>query len=828
MKKIVKLMTLLMLFVISNMTFAARVSEQSAKSVAANFCHIDSSNMVLNYTSTNSTTVLFYVFGYKDGFVLVAADDRVQPILGYSTEGRPFIPPKENDTTFGNNFLGLMNTYNKVIKYVIDNDLPGTVDITYKWSTYKTGGYVPQSPTMIVTPLLTTTWGQGWPYNSLCPVDPLGSGGRVWAGCVSVAMAQILKFLCSPISPTVGLGNFSYQSGSYPVTSANFNTNYYWSLMPNSTSTVDTNISKAIYHQAVGVMSQWGNSNTNVIYSSGEDPMTRELKNYYKMSSTNLSYITKADYTTIQWDSILQSELSSGRPMVYDGDGNISHTFDCDGVDNSGLYHFNFGWEGSYDGYYSLGNINPGGNNLTNNQHAIIGIKLNDGSTLTTNTTWTGSMTFYTNICVPDSITLTINAGANIKFAPGCGLYIFGRIICNGTSTNPIILTALNTTAGWNGVRFDNNYNARLVMAGNNPSIFNYTNVSYSMSSGITCVAYGKVTLNHCRIHHNHGIWGAGVSVWYVPINMYYCELDSNNASSLGGGIAITTTDTLSSLMHHNNIHNNTANSGGGFYLFNVNNITLESNTVSYNQAGDGAAGTLMYGTPTLTNNTFCNNNASSTGGALLLENCNANIINNLIANNSSSAAGGGIQCQQNSAPNLVTNDILYNTSPAGAGINLVSNCNANIKDCIIFGNYATNFGSQIALGTTDCDPFFDHCDIQGGLAGFGGPGSGSNYTTGNYTNNIDSNPLFVSPSGGTGSGYNGLTANWQLLSTSPCINAGDTTGISNLLPAVDLAGNPRITNTTIDMGAYEYLCVAVPVSVTIVANQNPVCPNTT
>jgi len=62
---------------------------------------------------------------------------------------------------------------------------------------------------------------------------------------------------------------------------------------------------------------------------------------------------------------------------------------------------------------------------------------------------------------------------------------------------------------------------------------------------------------------------------------------------------------------------------------------------------------------------------------------------------------------------------------------------------------------------------------------------------------------MFVAPSAGVGSGYNGLTADWSLQSSSPCVNAGDTTGVSNLLPALDLAGNPRI-NGIIDMGGYE------------------------
>jgi len=60
---------------------------------------------------------------------------------------------------------------------------------------------------------------------------------------------------------------------------------------------------------------------------------------------------------------------------------------------------------------------------------------------------------------------------------------------------------------------------------------------------------------------------------------------------------------------------------------------------------------------------------------------------------------------------------------------------------------------------------------------------------------NIDADPDFESL----------LSTNFQLNPGSPCINAGnpDTTGIN--LPMFDLAGNPRISLDTIDMGANEY-----------------------
>jgi len=637
-------------------------------------------------------------------------------------------------------------------------------------------------------------------------------------------MAQIMRFWSAP---TVGLGSFHYQSGTYPVTSANFNTTYNWANMPNSTSTVNADISKIIYHSAVAVMSQWGATSTYVAYSSDEDPMTRAFCNYWKMASSSINYLQKVNYTDAQWNTYLQNELTSGRPIYYRGDGSISHAWVCDGVDNTNLYHFNFGWSGNYNGYYSLGNINPGGNTLTNNQCAITGIKpVTDGSTLTTNTTWSGNMTFTTNIWVPDSLTLTISAGAVIKFAPGCGLYVFGKLICNGTAANYVVLDASDTTNGWNGVRWDNNYQARLVMADNGTSNLSYAQVEHSHSSGVSCMAYGKVVLNHCKINNCYATYGAGICVTWIPITVSYCEIFSDHATIQGGGISVASTDTLSSTISNNNFHNNVADaSGGAFYFSSTNKTLAEGNTFSGNQAPKGAAGVLSNTTTTLKNSKFCNNTSTSQKGALYIQNCSPTLVDLLIANNE----GCGFYFDQSSSPVCLNLNIVNNHTPyyGGGGV-IVNNSNPSFKNTILNGNIADISGNQIYLSTTNCDPFFDHCNVQGGVAGFGGPGSGSNYNTSHYTNNIDLANQFIAPSSCAGTPCDGLNANWQLLSTSPDINAGDTLGVSNLLPATDLAGNPRITNNLIDIGAYEYLCVTVPVSVSITAGQNPVCQNTT
>jgi len=793
--------------VTSHIAFPSHVPEEIAKTIAFNFIkNVDSRVNSSSLSLVDTRTGAFYIFGYEDGWVIISSDDRMMPILGYSTEGA--FP---EDTIRGENFWGQMKSYENQIKYIVENNISATYDIYSQWQNLINDQGM-RGMTTIVPPLLTTTWDQGWPYNSMCPSDASGPGGHVWAGCVATAMAQILKY---HNYPNQGLGSYGYQWGSYPYTGADFGTTTYnWSNMPNSISMVNNDIATIIYQTAVSCRSMWGAGSTGVGYSSDSDPMTRAWVNYFKAAFSTIHYVESQYYTTTEWNNLIQAELTNNRPVYYRGDGIGSHAWVCDGVDASNMYHFNWGWGGSYNGYFALTAINPGGFNFTSNQHAIIGIKPNDGSTLVSNTTWSGNVTKSTNIAVPDAITLTVNPGAIASFAQNCKLQIWGKLTSIGTSGSYVKFTAVDTTTGWLGIKWNNDYMNREVMADNDSSKLIYTQVEYSDEHGILCRKYGKVIVNHCKINNNDaGIWnvstaqtngfGGGIFVSYEPINITNSEIYNNHTMGQGGGFYVSFTDNLVSTISQNDIYDNLSDiAGGGYGFYSVNNILFTTNTIHHNQAIQGSGGFLQFSNMTLINNKFCNNSTIGSvgkGGGLYLESCSTKIIDNLFANNTRN----GLYITTNSNPMLINNTISNNsTTGDGGGIRIMYNSNPTFKNTILYGNTAPS-GSQISLETTDSDPFFDHCDVQGGVAGFGGVGAGSNYNVANYTNNIDLAPQYVSPSTGAGTGYDGLNANWQLQSTSPCINAGDTTGVSNLLPALDLGGNPRI-NSIIDMGAYE------------------------
>ena len=59
-------------------------------------------------------------------------------------------------------------------------------------------------------------------------------------------------------------------------------------------------------------------------------------------------------------EGLIKAELNAGRPVFYAGySKDTGHQFVCDGYDNNGLFHFNWGWSGSSDGYFELSVLNP-------------------------------------------------------------------------------------------------------------------------------------------------------------------------------------------------------------------------------------------------------------------------------------------------------------------------------------------------------------------------------------------------------------------------------------------------------------------------------------
>ena len=223
---------LLSLVVLLGMTTlnARPVDVESAKAIGQRFAqakfnnNLRSNELQLVYTGTsNRGEACFYAFNAgSDGFVIVSADDRFRPIVGYSNEG-----PFETE----NMSPELAFYLEKIIEARSSGNVVLFDDTEQEWqSVAATGRMLSRNGGRGVDYICTTKWNQDSPYNLYAPEAGGGPGGRCYAGCVATAMSQVMKRWDYPAK---GSGSHSYYCQGYGSQSANFGaTNYDWEHMP--------------------------------------------------------------------------------------------------------------------------------------------------------------------------------------------------------------------------------------------------------------------------------------------------------------------------------------------------------------------------------------------------------------------------------------------------------------------------------------------------------------------------------------------------------------------------------------------------------------------
>jgi hypothetical protein len=323
----------------------------------------------------------FFIFNNTagKGYVIMAADDCVTPILGYSYENNfdnGELPP---------NFKAWLDGYAEQIRAAVAIKAQATAEIRSDWECLRQSKPLPIKSEKAVSPLVQTKWNQAPYYNAQCPYDD-NANVRTVTGCVATAMAQIMKYWSYPMH---GLGNHSYVPSSHPeygTLYVDFSAvNYQWSNMPNSVTSDNSAVATLMYHCGVSVdmmygiptAPDYGSAAYIIDYGSGRACAEIAFKTYFDYKST-LHGVKKNDYSDSQWIALLKTELDNARPMLYGGfSSSGGHAFVCDGYDNNNYFHFNWGWGGTYNDYFYINSLNPGSYNYSQNQQAIIGIEPN-------------------------------------------------------------------------------------------------------------------------------------------------------------------------------------------------------------------------------------------------------------------------------------------------------------------------------------------------------------------------------------------------------------------------------------------------------------------
>ncbi len=362
----------------------------------------------------------------------------------------------------------------------------------------------------------------------------------------------------------------------------------------------------------------------------------------------------------------------------------------------------------------------------------------------------------------------------------------------------------------------------------NNRAEWNGFTIRNGQTSGSGAGAYlqRNAMLSQCRVEGNTSTNGSGGGVYCNNAIVDHCEIVNNSCRNSGGGVYASSSE-LSDCRIESNTATTSSGGGGGVYAI---SSTIANCYITDNQSAGNGGGAWSYNTQFTYCNIFGNNTTGSGGGVYshysthiiypqvaptIISCCqihgnqsgnsgggirmgyhNDKVLNSLVCNNTSGNAGGGI----NGNGKLVNTTVVCNLSNGNGG-GLAGDI--DLKNCIVWGNKRYGVTDNISGNSVSCS----YSAIEGGFIGEG------NFILGEANSEAENSPCFANPTTGPGAVYD--NGDWHLLPQSICINVGDPN--TAILSETDLDGLPRLQQSRVDMGCYEYQNVTVPIEDTVI-----------
>lgn len=362
--------TLLLYFVlsISLCAMAAPIDRQAARQTAKAFLQkrglaLPVSQKAVNTMGTRATKgnkhAAYYVFnaGNDNGFVIVSGDDRIEGVLGYTDRGT------FNEQDMPENMRSFLQAYTDELKWLDSHPAANRIPATATRASVK-----PQVARHAIDPLLAPRWDQGAPYNLKAPLyykENSAQGSRSAAGCVATAVAQVMNYHRYPTTlradlPEYTTKKYGFQEIKMPLITAG--KELAWQHMQDTYGTNSKEIEKNAVADLMLYVGQMLKMNYGPSSGTSLSDAVEGLKKYFGYDK-GLYLADRSDYSIAEWNDLIYGELVAKRPVSYSGaSSGGAHAFVIDGYDGDGLFHVNWGWGGSNDGYYRIAVLNPGDN----------------------------------------------------------------------------------------------------------------------------------------------------------------------------------------------------------------------------------------------------------------------------------------------------------------------------------------------------------------------------------------------------------------------------------------------------------------------------------
>lgn len=305
--------------------------------------------------TTASPSDAYYVFNNDaGGFVIIAGDDAVTPVLGYTSTG------SFDAENLPDGLKDLLKSYERQIAALGDNYVANQTATRAAFTGEKL--------------LNTAKWNQDAPFNKYTPKNYV-------TGCVATAGAIVMKHHGYPAK---GTGSHSYTWNGQDLT-ANFEHTYDWASMPadNGTNGADFDgVARLMADLGVAVEMQYNKDGSGAYIGN----LVTALQKYYGYSK--LSHLMAIeDVGAEAWNGRLREEIDANRPVLYAASDPAGggHAFVIDGYKDES-FSVNWGWGGYCNGFYQIGALNPEsagkptGDKYNVDQSAVFGMEPSDGT----------------------------------------------------------------------------------------------------------------------------------------------------------------------------------------------------------------------------------------------------------------------------------------------------------------------------------------------------------------------------------------------------------------------------------------------------------------